>query len=183
MGKRLEIKGANFSANAIEHITPIPLTKLIDFDGACDGNYYLYNVDLISTSAPDWVCFCQFAWQGGRTGEIRLFFFMSADNVVQVGYTNNKQFYKAAELTNYSAAVKHIFDNSIRKIGFKKQNGHVYVTFDGVSWSQTELVPTASVGHVDIFGNAAGGVQTPTLTEMRLTVWNDPDYNIAPLFQ
>lgn len=181
MGKRLEIKGANFSANAIEHITPIPLTKLIDFDGACEGNLITQSVDLISTAAPDWVCFCQFAWQGGRTGEIRLFGFTSNDRVIQVGYTSNKQYYKAANV-EYSASSIIRFDNSIRKIGFKKQNGHVYVTFDGVSWSQTEFIPNSNVGAVYIWGTP-NGCETPNLTEMRLTVWNDPDYNIAPLFQ
>lgn len=182
MGKRLEIKGANFSANAIEHITPVPLTKLVDFDGVCQGQLITYSVDLISTLAPDWVCFIQFAWQGGRTGEIRLFGFTSDDRVIQAGYTSNKQFYKAAERT-YSASALHYFDNAIRKIGFKKQNGHVYVTFDGVSWSQTEFIPSSNVGTVYIWGTPNNGCETPNLTEMRLTVWNDPDYNIAPLFQ
>lgn len=182
MGKALVIKGADFATNAVERVTPINLEKLVDFNGACEGSVVSYDVDLISTSAPDWVCFVQFSWQGGRTGQIRLFFFISDDNVVQVGYNSANQFYKAAELTDYSSSVIHTFDNSIRKVGLKKQNGRVYATFDGVSWLQTELVPTANVGRVEIFGTAAVGVQAPTLTELRLTVWNDPTYDISPLF-
>lgn len=181
MGKALVIKGANFATNAIDQVTPAPITKLVDFNGVCDGNFYLYDVDLISTSAPDWTCFVQFSWGGGRTGEIRLFYFKSSDNVVQVGYTVNNQFYKAAA-SAYSASTIHTFDNSIRKIGFKKQNGHVYSTFDGVSWTQTEIVLNSNVGQVQIFGNTDDGVKVPTLTELRLTVWNNPTYDISPLF-
>ena len=176
MGKRLEIKGANFSANAIERVTPIPLQKIIDFDGACDGTVVSIPVDLISTSATDWTMFAQFAWQGGRTGEIRLFDNRSTTNVLQFGYTGNKQFYKSAGV-EYSASALIYFDNSIRKIGFRKKNGHIYVTFDGVSWTQTQMVLDSNIGSTNIFS------QAPVLTELRVTVWNDPDYNIAPLFQ
>ena len=182
MSKALVIKGADFAANAVERVTPINLQKLVDFDGACEGSVVPYDIDLISTSAPDWVCFVQFSWQGGRTGQIRLFFFISDDNVVQVGFNSSNQFYKAAELTNYSSAVIHTFDNSIRKVGFKKQNGRVYATLDGVAWSQTELIPTDNVSRVEIFGTESAGVQAPTLTELRLTVWNDPTYDISPFF-
>lgn len=179
MGKALVIKDANFSANAIEQVTPISVTKLVDFDGACDGSTVTINVDLLSTSAPDWAAFAQFAWQGGRTGQIRLIHIASTTNVVQVGYNGTNQYYKAAELTNYSSSLIHTFDNSIRKIGFKKQNSKVYATFDGVTWTQTEFVPDANMGTVYIWGNP---VQCPNLTELKLIVWNDPDYNISPLF-
>lgn len=181
MGKALVIKKANFAINAIDRVTPTQITRLVDFSGACDGNLLTYNIDLISTSAPDWVCFVQFAWQGGRTGEIRLFGFSSDDKMVQVGYTGNNQFYKCADKA-FSASTIHNFDNAIRKIGFKKQNGHAYVTFDGVAWTQTEFTPSANVGQVYIWASADAIVQCPNLTELTLQVWNDPTYDISPLF-
>lgn len=179
MGEALVIKGADFATNAVEIVTPINLVKLVDFNGACEGSTVTLNVDLLSTSAPDWVAFAQFSWQGGRTGQIRLFHIASTTKAVQVGYNGTNQFYKAAELTDYSSAAKHTFDNAIRKIGFKKQNSKVYVTFDGTTWTQTEFVPDANVGTVYIWGNP---VQCPNLTELRLTAWDDPTYNISPFF-
>lgn len=180
MGKRIVIKGANFSINAIEQLTPTPTSKIIDFEGSCQGSLVSYQVDLLSSSATDWVLFAQFAWQGGRTGEIRLFDIRSNTNVCQIGFTNNHQFYRSASISSGTTYI-HTFSNDIRKIGFKKNSNHIYVTFNGTDWTQTEMVVDSDSSDVTIWG-AVGILQCPELTELVLTVWDNPYYDISHLF-
>lgn len=181
MGKRIVIKEANFSNNAIEQLTPTPISKIIDFEGSCQGSIVSYQVDLLSSSATNWVLFAQFAWQGGRTGEIRLFDIRSNTNVCQIGFTNNHQFYRSASIS-FGTTYLHTFSNDIRKIGFKKTSNHIYVTFNGTDWTQTEMVIDSNSSDFQIWG-ASGIEQCPTDTYMKLYVWDNPTYNISFLFE
>ena len=143
MGKKIIIKNADFSQNAVEPIAPSDL--LYSFSGSVNGETIDTNLHLL-TSVTEWTMFVK--WSNIIcTGLANWVDWLrtSGDSRISVCAYNktNQKYYTVYKKSNYYTVdgVSYIEPvENTGKIGLRRNGNLGQITFDGIIWKNTNIV-------------------------------------------
>lgn len=186
MGKNLLIKGADFHINAIENIPPTPPTPsdlLYEFNGSVNGEQVDIGLKLF-TELTNWTMFVSwnniavtdatvntmwFKCGHYNEGELMVCAFNKNSGKYYTKFCNAK--YYIPDGLNYIESVQQT-----GKIGFRRNGNIGQITFDGVTWQNSNIVlPTATDYTLNVKKPNVNGTAV-------IKLYNSSDKDISQLF-
>lgn len=183
MGKLLIIKGADFSANAIEHVTPPtpsqPIYTLQNkvYDGT---NYDTTEYELFGSSLPNWTLFVH--WSNNNSGSGYLWNFWGNSNNKIPGVACRGTDFRVDDTIGGMTFISDVNPTS-DKIALRRTDNMLYYSLDGVTWVSLYDVSQVTNRRNLSFGARADGKEFGKGTIVKAELYNVSLSDISSLFE